>query len=422
MAVIHPLDSSDSIAKIKVLFVTDDIRFPTGVGIQARKLLTGLLKTGYYDIVAIGGSIVPQSPQPLMIEGVKTYPVSNGYGDARTLKAVLNAERPEIVVLFSDPRFFEYAFSIDNEIRSMSKLVLYHTWDNKPYPAYNDNWYKACDKVATISKFSHHLLQSGGTDNVFLPHGFDPNEFYPLPEEVIAREKELLLQQAGLRDMKHIIFWNNNNITRKRPGDVIEIVKRFIAQASGDLKRTVLLMNTVSHSREGTDLMHLIHDRYNHSVNVIQNLTRITSERLNVFYNISDLTLNIAYNEGFGLCVGESLLAGTPVVCTATGGMVEQMTNGIDIFGRLIKPDVQTLFGTPGMPYILQDYVSYSTALSGIDKVLKNLPNYKRLALKGRKYIMDEYNTLGTVRKWDNFLRWLHLEESKFVRYTLKAI
>ena len=40
--------------KIKVLFICDDIRLNTGVGIQARKLLTGLQKTGKYEVVNAG--------------------------------------------------------------------------------------------------------------------------------------------------------------------------------------------------------------------------------------------------------------------------------------------------------------------------------------------------------------------------------
>ena len=38
----------------KVLFIADDIRLNTGVGIQARKLLKGLAKTGKYEVVELG--------------------------------------------------------------------------------------------------------------------------------------------------------------------------------------------------------------------------------------------------------------------------------------------------------------------------------------------------------------------------------
>ena len=41
---------------------------------------------------------------------------------------------------------------------------------------------------------------------------------------------------------------------------------------------------------------------------------------MNFLYNIADVTINIASNEGFGLATCESLMSGTPIIVNVTGG------------------------------------------------------------------------------------------------------
>ena len=42
---------------------------------------------------------------------------------------------------------------------------------------------------------------------------------------------------------------------------------------------------------------------------------------LNYLYNMADITINVASNEGFGLTTAESVMAGTPIIVTVTGGL-----------------------------------------------------------------------------------------------------
>ena len=45
---------------------------------------------------------------------------------------------------------------------------------------------------------------------------------------------------------------------------------------------------------------------------------------MNMLYNIADVQINLASNEGFGLGSCESLHAGTPIVVNVTGGLQDQ--------------------------------------------------------------------------------------------------
>ena len=404
---------------IKLLAITDDIRLPTGVGIQANKLLIGLQKSGLFQVSQIGGSLIPQSPKPVEVEGVKIYPTSDGYGNPNFLRLVMQKERPDITLMFSDPRFFHYIFNMDNEVRHYSKLILYHTWDNAPFPKYNVPWYNACDYVTTISKFSHELLESGGVKNTFIPHGYNPQDFYALKPDVVLQKRKEMLTKVNRANTDFIIFWNNRNIHRKRLSDVIQSFEYFYNRHPDSL----LFINTNPFDAEGNDIVHLLRDNiFPQYLPLVFNFNKVKVEELNEFYNIADVSINISNSEGFGLCVGESLLTETPVICTRTGGMIEQMTDGKSTYGLLLKPAVKELFGVPGAPYIYRDFVSYDQVVAAFESVYAYATIFKEKGKQGREHIINNYNTKSTIEKWTSFLLEVHNTPSQFNRFRTDVV
>lgn len=420
--------------KIKLLVVSDDIRSSSGVGIQCRKLLQGLNKTGRYSIVEIAGSLIPQPPSPIMFEGIKLYPTSDGYGNQQLLRTVMNLETPDIVLVFSDPRFFEYLFVMDNEIRSKAKLILYHTWDNAPFPKFNLPWYSACDRIVMLSDFSHKLMSQNGVKCDLIQHGFDPSEFYPLPPEVVSLERAKIINQAKNPNIDFIIFWNNRNMMRKRPGDLIQAFKTF----SKIYPNSLLVMHTNPNDPEGTNLIAIIEEVDPCDSPIMVSSQKITSEQLNILYNISDVSINIAFSEGFGLCVGESLLTGTPVVATRTGGMTEQMSTLTQIpeihnidgkgceshteethFGILLDPEVRNMYGHQAAPYIYGDYVSEEQIVSSLSTIRSLKSKYITLGEEGREHIIQNFHINSTVDKWDKLLQEEYQKESSYTSYKL---
>jgi len=402
--------------RIKVLFVTDDIRLKSGVGIQAYLLMKGLLRTGDYELVSIAGSLIQQNPNPVNFEGVRLYPTGDGYGNPQLLRAVIQKERPDITVLFSDPRFFIYAFAMDNEIRQATKLVFYHTWDNEPFPKFNLPWYSACDKIVMLSKFSYNLMNSNGVDCECIPHGGDPTEFYPLDEEEIVQAKNTLFNNF-LEKPEFVLFYNNRNIYRKRTADVIIAFRRFWNK----YKKSALVMNTTAIDRDGTDLVTLMKNVEVNMAPIIINQNKISSYELNRLYNIADVTINVAFNEGFGLSCMESLLAGTPNIAVSTGGLSEQMTDGEKEFGILLKPTVRTIYGQVGNPYIYQDFVSIDDIQNAFELAyqMKRNGTLKKLGLDGREHIIKNYNINTTVKLWDDLLKRVYNQPSNYKRYEL---
>jgi len=405
--------------RIKVLFVTDDIRQKSGVAIQAYMLMKGLLKTGEYEIVSIAGSLVPQNPNPVTFEGIRLYPTSDGYGNPNLLKTVIQKERPAITVFFSDPRFFVYAFTLDNEIRPFTKFVFYHTWDNEPFPAYNKTWYSACDRIVMLSRFSYEMMRNNGVDCDFAPHGGDPSEFYPLEPQEVQAAKDIMFKNLPEKP-DFVVLYNNRNIARKRTSDVVIAFRRFWTKHP----KSVMLMNTIAVDRDGNDLGMLLKQVEPNAAPIIINQNKITSADLNKFYNVADITMNVAYNEGFGLSCMESLLAGTPNIAVATGGLTEQMTDGKQEFGVLLQPTVKTLFGMVGNPYIYQDFTSVEAIELALEKVyeLSKTGALKELGLAGREHIIQNYHTNKTVAAWDKILKDTLTAPSKFQRYSVTTL
>jgi hypothetical protein len=60
---------------------------------------------------------------------VKVYPV-DGYGDANILREVMNIEKPDAILHFTDPRFWTWLYSIEREIRQNIPLMYLNIWDD----------------------------------------------------------------------------------------------------------------------------------------------------------------------------------------------------------------------------------------------------------------------------------------------------
>jgi hypothetical protein len=51
------------------------------------------------------------------------YPV-DGYGDPDLIRQLIDIEKPDAIMLITDPRYFEWLFMIENEIRKTNPNYL----------------------------------------------------------------------------------------------------------------------------------------------------------------------------------------------------------------------------------------------------------------------------------------------------------
>jgi len=171
----------------KIILLSDDLRLPSGVGTVSKDIV---LKTiHHFNWVQVGGAIkhpdqgkiIDMAPELEKMIGFKNYmriyPVG-GYGDPDLIRYLINEEKPDAIMHFTDPRFWLLLYNMEAELRQVFPLLFYAIWDDLPFPHYNRNYYESCDSIATISKQTHNIVRHVlGADNVdSMWNGFDKGE------------------------------------------------------------------------------------------------------------------------------------------------------------------------------------------------------------------------------------------------------
>ena len=329
-------------AKKKILLLSDDLRMSSGIGTMSKEFVLGTAH--HYDWVQIGGAIKhPENGKVVdMNESIrnetgvkdanlKIYPV-DGYGSPELLRQIMGIENPDAIMHYTDPRFWGWLYEMEHEVRQEMPIFYYNIWDDWPAPQYNENFYECSDLIMNISKQTVAIVKEVSKrkprtdwDCTYIPHGISEKYFYPISvfdEEY--KQVESMKKQLTDDNIEFIVFYNNRNIRRKMTGDVIMAFKTFCDTLTEEEKNKCgLLMHTQPIDENGTDLPALIKAMCP-ELKIYFSDRKLEPNQLNWLYNMADVTINIASNEGFGLGTCESLMAGTPIIVNITGGLQDQ--------------------------------------------------------------------------------------------------
>jgi glycosyltransferase involved in cell wall biosynthesis len=396
--------------KYKVLMLCDHPLAPSGVGIQSNYLIQGLLATGKYSFRVFGGAIKHADYRVVKVDPFgDDYIIAptDGFGDPMKLRIALATEKPDIIILFTDPRFFIWVWEMEEEVHDICPIAYNHVWDEGPYPSFNSVLYASTDLINCISKTTYDLIKPNFPDRTnYIPHGLPPSLFHPLEKNKIIDFKKQLLGEDRL---DHFVgIWVNRNARRKRPGDVLESWKLFLdmmEEKYGHRKGT-LIMHTDPLDQEGPNLYKQI-ELFDLTEHVYLSREKLDFDQMNVLYNISDFCINLSNAEGFGLSTLESMYAGKPIIVTNTGGLKWQVkdseTNKEYGFG--LDPDVRTLVGSQLVPFIYEDHVNNAKAANAIFKLFE-MDDEERymLGLEAREHAIKNFNLDSLIKTWDNKL------------------
>jgi len=392
--------------KIKIFTISDHPLSPSGVGTQTRYVVEGLLKTGKYQFVSFGGAIQHPDHTPQKTEAYGEdwviWPV-DGYGTADQVRAMISQQKPDILWFMTDPRFYDWLWGIENEIRSQVPMVYYHVWDNYPYPKFNKRYYDSNDHVACISKLTYDVVQTVApdVDSSYIPHAVDTDIFYKLDEKTIESFKQERFGPDGAK--KFHFFWNNRNARRKQSGSLIFWFKKFLDVVGHD--KAALIMHTDPKDHNGQDLQYIIHELGLTNGEVLFSTAKIEAKDLATVYNMVDCTINISDAEGFGLATLESLACETPIIVTLTGGMKDQITDGENLFGIGLEPVSKAIIGSQNVPYIYEDRLSEEVVVNGmLEMYNKTAEERAEIGRLGREYTMKQFNFDEFVERWDTLM------------------
>ncbi len=440
-------------SKKKILLLSDDLRLTSGIGTMSKEFVLGTVDKFNWLQVGAGvnhpdkGKIIDVSEDVRNKTGVPDVDVKvipfDGYGNIGTIRKILSTEKFDAILHFTDPHYWVWLYENEHEIRQTVPILYYHIWDNLPDPIYNRNYYECCDWLGCISKQTYGIVNRVGKMTTqstwkpledwqisYVPHGINENVFKPL-DKVSDDMKSLVY---GDKKYDFILFYNNRNIRRKQPSDVIYSYKLFCDKLPKEkADKCLLLMHTTPVDVNGTDL-YAVKDAICPDYDVKLLSTKVEQDKLNELYNIVDCTINIANNEGFGLTTAESIMAGTPIIVNVTGGLQDQCgfnyteEDYIKI-GTLhdkekyssephgswvvpVWPSSININGSVATPYIFDDRVNDNDVAESIMKVYKwSKKERKKRGLEGREWaiknlsskIMCDKMVEGIERTIENF-------------------
>ena len=437
----------------KILLICDDIRVHSGVATVAKEIV---MKTAHhFNWAQIAGAIshpeagkrVDLSQDTNKISGIKDsyvvqYPAS-GYGTPQLVRQLITLEKPDAIMLITDPRYFRHIWDMENEIRTKIPITYLNIWDDYPAPAYNKPYYEACDLLMGISKQTYNIVHNvirkypkKDWQIKYVPHGINENHFFPienkLKDETFLNYKKEILK----KDYEFVAFYNNRNIRRKNPGDLILAYKTFCDMLPKEkAKKCCLLLHATAVDPNGTDLPAVINEICP-DYKVIIDESKVDDKHMNWLYNIGDVTVNIASNEGFGLSGAESLMSGTPIINNITGGLQDHCgfkLNGkyltaddyVEIgslhddrkwknepkltHGEWVKPvwpSNRALVGSPPTPYIFDDRCRFDDVAEAMKSWYdEGHENREDAGAKGREFVLDPEVGMSCKQMGLNFIK-----------------
>ena len=420
--------------KKKILLLSDDLRLHSGIATQSKEIVLSTIHK--YDWVQLGaalkhpdqGKVFDVSEDAVKETGVqdaslKIY-ASTGYGSPDVLRQLINVEKPDAILHFTDPRFWKWLYDMEHEVREFCPIMYYNIWDSLPDPMWNAPFYASCDLLMSISKQTYGInkrtlekydMAKEDWAYKYIPHGVSKH-FRPLPsdDQRLAEFKE----KYGLNQYDFVVLWNNRNIRRKVPGDVILAFNQF-AKDHED-KKVCLFLHTQRSDDNGTDLNEVIKHNGHYGDYKFTD-TKFSTEELNLYYNSGDIILNIASNEGFGLASCEALRAGTPIVVNVTGGLQDQC--GFDLEGETLTaedyvkigslhdrrewsrnellgwgnwaypvwPSNRSLQGSPATPFIFDDRCDFMEVAEKLGYAFRaGKDHLEKVGMEGHEWVTNE--------------------------------
>jgi len=418
----------------KILLICDDMRVHSGVATVAKEIV--LHTAQHFNWFQIAGAInhpdkgkvFDLSQQinndvGLVDSNVKLFPV-DGYGNIELVRQIIKQEKPDALMLITDPRYFMWLFNAEGEIRKNIPIMYLNIWDDYPAPLYNKAFYESCDLLMGISKQTVNInkivLGDKAKDKVikYLPHGLNHKIYRPLETtEELDKMEKMKHGLFGKDEINFILFYNSRNIRRKQIPDTMWAFKMFLdglPKEKADKCR--LLLHTELSHEAGTDLEAvrelLFEEKYPNAI--VFDTQKWATPDLNNLYNMIDCQILLTSNEGWGLTLTEAMLAGNPIIANVTGGMQDQMRfedeNGkwftpspkipSNNTGKYKKhgewafpcyPTSRSIQGSPVTPYIWDDRCKPEDAADRIREVYDlGKEKRKELGAKAREWCLSE--------------------------------
>jgi len=401
--------NSSNNKKKKIFLISDHALAPSGVGRAGLWLAEGLIKTGKYQVFQFGGAVKHSNYNPVKVDpygdDFRIIPV-DGFGDKMKIRTALAMEKPDIMLLFTDPRFFIHIFEMEDEVHDVCPIAYWNIWDNYPTPKFNHVLYDSCDLLNCINKVAYNSINDMGLEHKcnFITHTLPPGLNVKLSEYEIKKHKEKIFGKE--RADHKMVLWVNRNARRKQPGDLLMGWKQFIektrADNNGESKAT-LVMHCDPMDQEGPNLFKMI-EHLDLQDSVFLSRAKLDQPQMNILYNCADWNIMVPSAEGFGLSVLEAKTVGVPSIVHRTGGLVYQNEDEEtgERFGIGKDTDCRCLVGSQVVPFIEDNYLTWETIAEALHEAY-TMPkdDYDKLSQRCVEDAKERFNYDDMIKRWD---------------------
>lgn len=323
---------------MRILFASTSTNQPTGYGKISYIILTHLASIGHeiyhfsfqnykkWDVA--GERDLPQNVHVIDVheKSDKTF------GHDIWNETVTNVS-PDLIIVYND---MPVTCSLINEMVKIEKKCPFISYLDIVYEfqreALVERITSYADHIFVFSEFwKDHLMKGYGIsprDITVFSHGINHRKF-------VRADLEISKEQIGCEKDDFIVFNTNRNSYRKLWDITIKAFIRFLKMTNNDPK-VKLLINCCMGNAEGYNFHDMIKTACI-SENVDKeevsnhNILLLTSDKggyvsdaiLNIAFNASDIGINTAGGEGFGLCSAEGGFLGKPQIVTNTGGLAD---------------------------------------------------------------------------------------------------
>lgn len=408
----------------RVLFVGDSPTVSTGFSLCTRQVCAHLHSLGW-DVHVLGLSYFGDPhlyPYPI-------YPCTNPLDNSRDvygcerLPKLINAIRPDIVVLLNDPWNVEaYLFNIDRyeringvKLRNTFKLVAWLAVDGKNTHAHDFNHsstkpdkstkYGQLDYLAVWTEFAADELILGGWDGpapTVIPLAVDGDVFKPV-DKAQARTRTLPEKIRALNPF--IIGVVGRNQYRKRLDLAIAYFAEWIK--CNQIDDAYLYLHCAPTGDKGVDIRSLV--KY-HGVPGRVILTEtclgvgIDERDMAVVYSSFDLLMTMTQGEGFGLTTLEAMSCGCATMGPDWSGLGSD--GGWTKNAMIQVPCTSTALTAPigGNMYTIGGIADKELAIATLDVMYRDRHLLEGFARAGKE-LADTLTWDRTVTMFEEMLR-----------------
>lgn len=204
--------------------------------------------------------------------------------------------------------------------------------DHLPVPEEVINQILGAHKVASMSRFAEYNLMDEGIPSTYIPHGINPDRYYPFDDEFIESMSIETEKEDGTTRLvdvnEHFIVGMvaANHGDRKNIPNQFKAFKMFIDLVDDD---AILYVHTQMNTPQGFNLVKVKEQIGIPDKNIIftrnEDYGDVGDDYLNSLYNSFDVFLNCSIGESWGLTITEAQAAGVPCIVTNFSSMPEQL-------------------------------------------------------------------------------------------------